>query len=477
MEEKKELLLFQLGPVQEFIAQAAEVSDLWAGSYLLSSLVWAGLREVPDAENAVVFPNLQDGRVRDALESELIPTIPNRFLAWVPAGCGADVAERVKTAIREKLNDYVQRTQLPAGAQTQVDQFLQMTWAVLVVDGNSAMGELYRAIGRKLSLRRNLRDFAPWSEDPAARSVDEGRKDFLSGKETALDKKSGRGALNLMKLRLPKLLKKRISGELDVPDRYIAVIALDGDRMGQNLSQFRDEAQHRAFSAALADFAGSVGGIVRGFKGELIYAGGDDVLAVVPATEAIGCARALRERFGDVRGADGQPLTASAGVAVGHRSVPLQELVHKAHAAESRAKQDYGRDALAMSVFKRSGETLEWGCKWTSKSFALYNGLRATMKDGFASRFPYKLASLLQPYELEKLGQMARVQMGEVVKLELSHAWSRSTGSGDVPDELKAAMDAYLNETFGDEGKPKDFLDLFLCETFIDRPREGGDND
>ena len=105
MEEKKELLLFQLGPVQEFIAQAAEVSDLWAGSYLLSSLVWAGLREVPDAENAVVFPNLQDGRVRDALESELIPTIPNRFLAWVPAGCGADVAERVKTAIREKLND------------------------------------------------------------------------------------------------------------------------------------------------------------------------------------------------------------------------------------------------------------------------------------------------------------------------------------------------------------------------------------
>ena len=28
----KELLLFQLGPVQEFIAQAATVGDLWAGS-------------------------------------------------------------------------------------------------------------------------------------------------------------------------------------------------------------------------------------------------------------------------------------------------------------------------------------------------------------------------------------------------------------------------------------------------------------
>ena len=31
-----ELLLFQLGPVQEFIAQAETVGDLWAGSYLLT---------------------------------------------------------------------------------------------------------------------------------------------------------------------------------------------------------------------------------------------------------------------------------------------------------------------------------------------------------------------------------------------------------------------------------------------------------
>lgn len=34
----KELLLFQLGPVQEFIAQAETVGDLRAGSEILSEL-------------------------------------------------------------------------------------------------------------------------------------------------------------------------------------------------------------------------------------------------------------------------------------------------------------------------------------------------------------------------------------------------------------------------------------------------------
>ena len=98
----KELLLFQLGPVQEFIAQAATVGDLWAGSYLLSQLVWAGLQKVPDKEKNVVFPDLSTDAVRKALEVDKIPTIPNRFLAWVPSGRGKNVADDVKTAVERR---------------------------------------------------------------------------------------------------------------------------------------------------------------------------------------------------------------------------------------------------------------------------------------------------------------------------------------------------------------------------------------
>jgi len=63
--------------------------------------------------------------------------------------------------------------------------------------------------------------------------------------------------------------------------------------------------------------------------------------------------------------------------------------------------------------------------------------------------------------------------MKPIVRLELEHAWKQSVEtdmeSGRKVDLPKEAL-SYLDETF-DAGKPDDFLNLFLCETFIDRPR------
>ena len=470
--DKKELLLFQLGPVQEFIAQAATVGDLWAGSYLLSSLVWAGLQKVPGKEKNVVFPDLSTDTVRTALEVDKIPTIPNRFLAWVPHGEGKFIAEEVKKACKAGLDAYVEKLGLgdvgKKAAKKQVEQFLQMAWAVLP-EPTGNMGEDYKAIGRNLAKRRNVREFEAWKEAPE--TVEQGGrnlpKDFLSGKESAI--RDGRGAMNLIKEKLAADNEKEKKEVLEVGDdgkthksKYIAMIAMDGDRMGETLSEFANEEGHRKFSSALAAFAGKVNGVVEQHNGYLIYDGGDDVLAVVPAKQAVDCARALRDTFGvEVPG-----KTASAGIAVGHVSVPLQDLVHKAHAAESRAKSDYDRDALSVSVFKRSGEILEWGCKWNSKALYIYDQLRGSLADNLSGRFPYKLAELLQPY-----GDIS-VTMKDVVVAEFEHAWKQSTQKA-MAAELADAITQYLGDVFGEGGKPKDFLDLFLFETFIDRPREG----
>ena len=465
----KELLLFQLGPVQDFIAQAATIGDLWAGSYLLSQLVWVGLQKVPDKEKNVVFPDLSTDTVRKALEEEKIPTIPNRFLTWVTAGQGRLVAEEVQKAAKAKLDGFIEGLGLGdlgvKAAQKQIDQFLQMTWAVLP-NPTGKMGDDYKAICRSLAMRRNVREFRPWQE-----SAPTGAKDFLSGKETAI--RDGRGAMNLIKEKIAndegkgkeEVLEPGDDGKLKKA-KYIAVIAMDGDRMGETLSGFADEEGHRKFSSSLALFASKVGKVVESHGGYLIYDGGDDVLAVLPAREAIDCGRELRELFGvEVSG-----KTASAGIAVGHVSVPMQDLVHKAHAAESRAKSDYGRNALAVSVFKRSGEILEWGCKWTSKSLDIYRQLRDSLDENLSGRFPYKLAELLQPY-----GDLTK-SMKEVVHVEFEHAWERSTQKA-MSAEMADAVSQYLGEVFGENGKPNNFLELFLCETFIDRPREGEDND
>ena len=54
----KELLLFQLGPVQEFIAQAETLGDLKAGSELLSTLTAAALKAIPEYWEAAIFPSI-----------------------------------------------------------------------------------------------------------------------------------------------------------------------------------------------------------------------------------------------------------------------------------------------------------------------------------------------------------------------------------------------------------------------------------
>ena len=434
---------------------------------MLSQLVWAGLQKVPDKEKNVVFPDLSTDAVRQALEVEQIPTIHNRFLAWVPSSRGKNVADDVKTAVKANLDEYVGKLNLGdlgvKAAQKQVDQFLQMTWAVLPGEEVSGkMGDDYKAIGRKLAMRRNVREFEPWKE-----TVEPTEKDFLSGKETAISAR--RGAMNLIKQKLAEdngkatqeVFEKDEDGTVK-KSKYIAVIAMDGDRMGETLGSFEKEDDHRNFSSALARFASKVNDVVKRHGGYLIYDGGDDVLAVVSAKDAIDCAKELRDLFGtEVAG-----KTASAGIAVGHRDVPLQDLVHKAHAAESRAKSDYNRNALAVSVFKRSGEILEWGCKWGSKALDIYSSLRDSLGENLSGRFPYKLAELLQPY-----GAM-KSNMREVVKIEFEHAWERSSQKA-ISADLAEAVSLYFDEVFGENGNPKDFLDLFLCETFIDRPREG----
>lgn len=490
-EEKKALLLFQIGPVQEFIAQAAEASDLWAGSYLLSDLILAGIRKIPGYADALVFPNMRAGRgegkeegsIEEALGKKLIPTIPNRFLAFIPAGEEASraIAGEVEAAVRGRLASRALALGIP-GAAEQAGQFLSVTWAILR-EPSGRMDEDYRAIGKKLALRRNLRDFAPWREAPG---LERRRKDFLSGKEAELDPKSHLGALNLIKRRLiaehPEKAAE-LGRVVTDEDPYLAVIAMDGDHMGATLSSLRTEEGHRDFSAALAEFACSVEERLAPFSGKLIYAGGDDVLAVVPAKEAFHCAQALADGFSKAMGGvpGGQSgagkVTASAGIAVGHVKAPLQDLVHQAQAAESRAKNKYDRNAMAVSVFKRSGETLEWGCKWNSKAFALYDELTRLCGRGedaekgktvLSGRFPYKLAELLAPYG--KLGE----DMAEVVRNEAAHVREHSILPGRKKETagFPEKTDAYLKEC-KEEGRMDDFLNLFLCETFINRPRDG----
>lgn len=460
--ETRDLLLFQLGPVQEFIAQAETIGDLREGSELLSELTAAALEAIPEYETEAVFPAVKNGELEG---------IPNRFLVYVPSGQAEELAQAAETAAKERLAaiahecwpkvEGVPQTRQDAYL-AQVEAFLQTSWAVLK-NPSGNMGADYKTIGKLMAMRRNTRQFDAWHEECSAAV-----KDFLSGKEAALDvvdnkapnKNSGRGAMNLIKRARSTEDDKAIAKKLG---KYLAVIAMDGDHMGEKLSSFETQDQHRRFSEKLAGFAKQVE--ISADDGVLIYAGGDDVLAVVKATRAFEIARELAKQFKETVNEDG--VTASAGIAIGSSKAPLQDLIHEAHAAESRAKHVYGRDALAVSVLKRSGETLKWGCKWDSCAFDIYG--RLTEQSGKLSRFAYKLAGFLEPYALKKGDLDDANTMRQVVLEETLHTLRQTEGAGDVL--TKECLEAYLGEASVKE-HPEDYLGLFMCEAFVNRPRD-----
>ncbi|WP_200182213.1 type III-B CRISPR-associated protein Cas10/Cmr2 [Ectothiorhodospira mobilis] len=128
------LLALSFGPVQGFISQGRSTSDLWAGSHLLSSLVWAALREIAGevGPDAVLFPALRGVPAVDAwlleeggeafreLFQELgadflarrddtnplfSAALPNKCLCLVPARRARELAERAIAAARRRALD------------------------------------------------------------------------------------------------------------------------------------------------------------------------------------------------------------------------------------------------------------------------------------------------------------------------------------------------------------------------------------
>ena len=149
------------------------------------------------------------------------------------------------------------------------------------------------------------------------------------------------------------------------PLPYYALLLADGDGMGKAIDAQGDADRHRALSRELDGFAGEVKRIVehRRYRGALVYAGGDDVLAFVPVHTALSCAQELAREFRDrlerFTYPDGEGGTAkptlSVGVVISHHLEPLSDALALAREAEKTAQRVPRKNALAVTVSKRSG--------------------------------------------------------------------------------------------------------------------------
>ncbi len=433
----------------------------------------------------------------------------------------------------------------------------QTAWQLLL-DFQRAATEAGDAFGATISRAPNERDWLEHTDASVFHTVEWARRI----RETKSD--SDRRKLEVASAALGKLLGK--DGLNERPNRYVAVLAMDGDSMGkwvsgENAPHWRDQlareaveyfgqhemlaalldaprhispSYHLQLSEALANFALYLAGpIVEYFDGQLIYAGGDDVVAMLPAENALNCAQALRmafrgdpnlhtvfpgalpaqaEQWGFVglnaeaeifrrtkrfvpRGypliVPGNRVDISAGIAIGHMHSPLQNLVEAARAAEKRAKKDekkggYGKEAFAVSLFKRSGETIQWGAKWDSHAIELAQCFADNSGEGkpLSGRFPYALAELLRAYDTPtyKNGKAEPFKITpttdfdpfkvfsedfrHVARQQSSEKWRTEEGKREREQFCRLADD-YLKDC--DNRRLDDFLGPFLTTTFINR--------
>lgn len=343
----------------------------------------------------------------------------------------------------------------------------------------------------------------------------------------------------ILAAKLPSLLDQDDLGDADAerigrdiakllgqkPETYYAFILLDGDRMGAWLSgaeagyslpyrktwhpQIRatvqgrfpqldayldaprtvSPARHMAISAALNDFALHLARhVVEDLcKGKLLYAGGDDVLAMVSVDDLLRCLMLLRLAYSGVwperdgladllgvanekrmaefkrgyallpgSGGEGKRLlrlmgekaTASAGALVAHHQTPLARVLRELRATEKRAKHQGGRDAFSINLLKRSGGAVQLTLPWLPPSAgkgwrdALQGSLSDSpaallvkLRDLFAGNTSRRAAYLTQGWleDMPAAEHIGAEALKELLAVNLAYQLKRQGGEQAAP--------------------------------------------
>lgn len=192
------------------------------------------------------------------------------------------------------------------------------------------------------------------------------------------------------------------------PPTFYGLLLADGDRLGKLVNELGSDHVGRALAAFTAD----VQDTVEKHDGVTIYAGGDDVLVVMPVAQALACADAIAESYGRAFRKVGTPQdidpTLSAALVLAHVRLPLSTVLAEARRLlEKVAKDGNGRGSLAVGIYKRGGLHSQWVSAWVrtnngrtvravERLLDLTARLRATGSDpGLSSSLIYRIQETL----------------------------------------------------------------------------------
>lgn len=193
------------------------------------------------------------------------------------------------------------------------------------------------------------------------------------------------------KLRTLYQTKQTEEESLGSPSAYYAILVLDGDSMREMVSLCREAQDHKDFSQSLTAFASQVRPEAKKFLAEIVYNGGDDVLAFAPLARAVPFAQRLAQVFAETVKAKDRSGTLSGGIAIVHHNHPLGSALRAARLAERQAKKVRGKAAVCVRVLRRGGEPVEVCSSWKALGNLLNDSVKH-FEQHLSSRFAYSVA-------------------------------------------------------------------------------------
>jgi CRISPR-associated protein Cmr2 len=272
----------------------------------------------------------------------------------------------------------------------------------------------------------------------------------------------------------------------DRAGNFYALLLMDGDNMGKLIR----ENNVTTVTKALTHFSAQVPGIVYEHNGITVYAGGDDLFALLPLDTTLDCAikvsTSYKKTFSDSKISEAK-TTISGAVIFAHYSIPLRQVIAQAHYfLDKVAKDQTGRDAIAIAVLKPGGETCRWARKFENfkpenqeeNCFQplIKNFTEEDRVDSLSSKYLYNLGQRFAALE-EDAGSFGKDDLTDLFTAELVHgkiskkpaeAEKQRAGARDVIKKLVAVC-------YDDETKQLDFDGARLMRFLALGGKEGND--
>ena len=359
------------------------------------------------------------------------------------------------------------------GATEKYEEFVKSVQALKDTNGN----HLEVTVNPMPKLRENREDWNVWNIDGDWLFEDAFSEQSLE-RSYGISRQAQRESIEQCTELRRELIHDYIGHE---PTGYFAVIVLDGDGMGQIISQAMDPKAHTEISGQLNDYTTEVRKIVeQDFLGKLIYAGGDDVLALANLSDLLEILHRLRWDFPNLNSGQKPASTASAGVCIAHHKMPLGDVLRHARTMEKAAKSVDGKNALGIALLKHSGNISQTVFKWkyegetpesTIDTICVSQNLVELIKSGEISKkflyvFREVFARLSDDLGMLELPGIVETEFKRLIRRAMSES---ARSNQEIQDKMNENVEDLTALLTGKRMKFSDFVSFLEVVNFIAR--------